>query len=78
MRSSAIRLVSVVTSTRSDRSTRFRISASRSSTWPLAGRMTTFGSIRPVGRTTCSTIRPWARSSSYGPGVAETKRTVGA
>src|SRR6266852_3105176 len=31
------------------------------------------GSIRPVGRTTCSTKTPPVRSISHGPGVAETK-----
>ena len=67
-----MRLVSVVTSTRSLRSARMRISASRSSTWPLTGRTITGGSMRPVGRITCSTTTPFAFCSSYGPGVAET------
>ena len=31
------------------------------------------GSMRPVGRTTCSTKTPPVRSISHGPGVAETK-----
>ena len=49
MRSSAIFLVSVVTSTRSSRSARVRISPIRSSIWPLVGLTTTCGSTSPVG-----------------------------
>ena len=37
----------------------------------LAGRTSTIGSTRPVGRTSCSTTAP-ACCCSYGPGVAET------
>ena len=70
-----MRLVSVVTSTRSLRATRSRISFSRSSTCPRTGRTSIGGSIRPVGRMTCSTTTPPAFVSSYGPGVAETKTT---
>ncbi len=47
-----------------------------SSTWLKpsfeTGRTSTGGSIRPVGRITCSTKTPPARSISQGPGVAET------
>ena len=49
MRSSDIFLVSVVTRTRSLRSTRWPISWIRSSIWPLVGFTTTSGSISPVG-----------------------------
>ena len=71
MRSSAIFLVSVVTSTRPPAATVLAMRACRSSTWPLVGMMVTSGSINPVGRMTCSTI--WFEcSSSKGPGVAET------
>ena len=70
--SSAMRLVSVVTSTRSPRFTVLRISPTRSSTWPRAGRTSISGSSRPVGRITCSATTPPARSSSKGAGVAET------
>ena len=41
-----------------------RISSSRSSTWFVAGRISTSGSTSPVGRTTCSTIRPSLSFSS--------------
>ncbi|CFR75779.1 Uncharacterised protein [Mycobacterium tuberculosis] len=58
MRSSAIFLVSVVTSTRWSASARVRISPIRSSICPLVGLTTTFGSTRPVGRITCSTNSP--------------------
>ncbi|SLJ20955.1 Uncharacterised protein [Mycobacteroides abscessus subsp. abscessus] len=64
MRSSAIFLVRVVTSTRSSRSVRRRISCTRSSIWPLVGFTTTFGSTSPVGRMTCSTTSPPVRPSS--------------
>ena len=77
VRSSAMRLVSVVTSTRSLRAARRRISDSRSSTWVRAGRTSTCGSTRPVGRTTCSTILSAVRLL-VGPGVAETKIVCGA
>ena len=53
-----MRLVSVVTSTRSLRSARTRISSSRSSTCPFTGRTSICGSTRPVGRITCSTTTP--------------------
>ncbi len=68
VRSSAIRLVSVVTSTRSLRAARSRISASRSSTWPFTGRISIGGSIRPVGRMICSTTTPPAALQLEGPG----------
>ncbi|SKF66057.1 Uncharacterised protein [Mycobacteroides abscessus subsp. abscessus] len=55
MRSSAIFLVRVVTSTRSLRSTRSRISPIRSSIWPLVGFTITSGSTSPVGRMICWT-----------------------
>ena len=38
--------------------------ASRSSTWPFTGRTSISGSIRPVGRMTCSTTTPPAFCSS--------------
>jgi hypothetical protein len=67
-----MRFVSVVTSTRSFTFTRLVTSESRSSTWLEAGRRITTGSMRPVGRTTCSTTcAAWVRS--YSAGVAETK-----
>ena len=56
--SSAIRLVSVVTSTRSPFVTRLSISSSRSSIWFTLGRISIGGSSKPVGRTTCSTTTP--------------------
>ena len=47
-----------------------------SSTWLAllaeTGRISTGGSIRPVGRITCSVKTPPVRSISHGPGVAET------
>ena len=71
VRSSAIFLVRVVTSTRSFRAARALISPMRSSIWPWTGRTSTRGSRRPVGRMTCSTIwSAWPRS--YSAGVAET------
>jgi hypothetical protein len=39
----------------------------RSSTWVPTGRISTTGSIRPVGRTTCSVISSPASRYSYGP-----------
>jgi hypothetical protein len=39
---------------------------------PRHGRTSTSGSIRPVGRITCSTTTPCTFSISYSPGVAET------
>ena len=48
-------------------STHRLISDSTSSTWLATGRISTTGSMRPVGRTTCSTICP-AFSASYLPG----------
>ena len=50
-----------------------RISPTRSSTWVLAGRTSTGGSIRPVGRMTCSAKTPPVCSISQPPGVAETQ-----
>ena len=71
VRRSAIFLVRVVTRTLSFFSTRFCISAYRSSTCPFIGRTSILGSNSPVGLMTCSTIRALQfRSSS--PGVAET------
>src|SRR5437879_3994318 len=67
-----MRLVSVVTSTRSLRSARARTSASRSSTCSPAGRTVIFGSVRPVGRMTWSTTASAASPSSYALGVADT------
>ena len=71
-----MRLVSVVTSTRSSRSTRARISFMRSSICPGVGRTSTSGSISPVGRMTCSTTLTLLRSSKT-PGVALTKTICG-
>ena len=70
-----MRLVSTVTSTRSPTATRSRMRASRSSTCPWAGRSSTLGSSRPVGRTSCSTTSPPDSSTSKAAGVAETKST---
>ena len=58
LRFSAIRLVSVVTRTRSFRSARRRHSSSRSSIWPFTGRTSTIGSSKPVGRMICSITSP--------------------
>ena len=62
--SSAIRFVSVVTSTRSWRSMRCCISSIRSSIWLFEGRTSMRGSRRPVGRMSCSTTMPSLFSSS--------------
>ncbi len=67
-----MRLVSVVTSTRSPALMRALASLIRSSTWVPTGRISTTGSIRPVGRTTSSVISSPASRYSYGPGVADT------
>ena len=64
-----MRLVSVVTSTRSPRSTRSLMRSMRSSIWPSVGRTSMAGSTMPVGRMSCSTM-PSERCSSHGPGVA--------
>src|SRR6058998_3493184 len=53
-----MRLVSVVTRTRSLRFSRRRISCNRSSTCPFTGRTSTSGSTSPVGRMICSTTTP--------------------
>ena len=70
MRSSAIFLVRVVTSTRCPASERRWICSSRSSIWPRVGFTTTSGSTRPVGRMICSTTCAEC-SSSQRAGVAE-------
>jgi hypothetical protein len=67
-----MRLVSVVMSTRCALAAASLHSAITSSTWLSVGRMMVTGSIRPVGRITCSVNTPPVRSSSHGPGVAET------
>src|SRR6184192_1600577 len=72
-----MRLVRVVTSTRSFFFSRSRISCSKSSTWPFTGRTSTCGSTRPVGRMICSTTTPPESLSSSSPGVAETNRIRG-
>jgi DNA-binding transcriptional MerR regulator len=72
VRSSAMRLVKVVTRTRRPRAAQVRHSAIRSSTWDSTGRTRHGGSIRPVGRITCSTNTPPVCCISHGPGVAET------
>src|SRR5216117_2577092 len=64
-----MRLVRVVTSTRSFFFSRSRISCSKSSTWPFTGRTSTCGSTRPVGRMICSTTTP--------PGEEELKLSGG-
>ena len=74
VRSSDIFLVRVVTNTRWSAASRARISATRSSIWPLVGRTTTCGSISPVGRTICSTTRD-DTSNSKAEGVALMKTT---
>ncbi len=56
--SSAMRLVSVVTSTRSPILMRSSISSSKSSTWLVLGRTSISGSNKPVGRMICSTTTP--------------------
>ena len=66
-----MRLVRVVTKTRSFACERSRISDNKSSTWARTGRISTSGSIKPVGRTTCSMICP-DRPLSYADGVADT------
>ena len=76
MRSSDIFLVRVVTSVRSSRSTRTRISFIRSSIWLRVSRTSTSGSMIPVGRTICSTIRGEC-VRSYSPGVADTNTICG-
>ena len=68
--------MSVVTSTRSLRSTTVRISPIRSSIWFLVSRTLISGSTIPVGRTICSTS-VCECSRSYRPGVAETKTICG-
>ena len=72
MRSSAIFLVSVVTSTRSPLVTRSLMLSMRSSIWPFVGLTITSGSTSPVGRTICSTTCSETRSS-YALGVADMK-----
>jgi hypothetical protein len=49
----------------------------QSSTWSSTGRISTGGSIRPVGRMTCSAKTPPVRSISQPPGVAETWTVCG-
>ena len=72
-----MRLVSVVTRTRSLCLARSRISCSRSSTCPLTGRTSTSGSTSPVGRMICSTTTPCDSRSSSSPGVADTNSRRG-
>jgi hypothetical protein len=67
-----MRLVSTVTRTRYPLAATSWHSAIRSSTWVATGRISTGGSIRPVGRMTCSAKTPPVRSISQAPGVAET------
>ena len=71
VKSSLIFLVSVVTSTRSLRSTLIWISLNKSSIWFSVGLTSILGSSKPVGRIICSTILSVC-SISYGPGVADT------
>ena len=74
MRSSAIFLVRVVTRILSPFSTRMLICSMRSSIWPLVGLTMTSGSVRPVGRTICSTT--WVDCPiSYADGVADRNTT---
>src|SRR5439155_18788414 len=70
-----MRLVSVVTSVRSPFSACVLISAMRSSICPFAGRTSTWGPTRPVGRTICSTTC-WLVCRSYSPGVADKDHLV--
>ena len=72
-----MRLVSTVTSTRWLFFAQSLHSAIRSSTCFSTGRMITVGSIRPVGRITCSMKMPCVRSISHGPGVALTNVVCG-
>ena len=74
---SAIFLVRVVISTRWPLAAASRHSAMMSSTWVAVGRTMQSGSVRPVGRTTCSEKTPPVRSISQVPGVAETKMVCG-
>ena len=67
-----MRLVSVVTNTRSPAFVRSMISLKTSSTCVVAGRTSTSGSTSPVGRTTCSTICELL-DNSHAAGVADTK-----
>ena len=71
VRSSAILVVRVVTSTRCPLAARVLISPIRSSTCPLMGRTSISGSTSPVGRMSCSATCS-AFSFSYLAGVAET------
>ena len=75
--SSAMRLVSVVTNVRKPRFLTSCTSASTSSTWLATGRISTGGSVNPVGRITCSTKTPSVRSNSHLAGVAETNTVWG-
>ena len=70
-----MRLVSVVTSTRSPTLSQRRISASRSSTCPETLRTSTAGSSNPVGRMICSTALPPHSANSISPGVADANIT---
>ncbi len=74
VRSSAIFLVRVVTSTRSPLAERLLHSLRRSSICPSTGRTTISGSSRPVGRMTCSTTGAPSWRSRV-PGVALTYTT---
>src|SRR6478672_8739099 len=49
----------------------------QSCTWSSTGRISTGGSIRPVGRMTCSANTPPVCSISQLPGVAETAKVCG-
>ncbi len=71
-----MRLVSTVTSERKPFAATCRTSPTRSSTCRRAGRTSTGGSIKPVGRMTCSTKTPPDSLSSQGPGVAETPNAL--
>ena len=75
LKSSASRLVNVVTSTRSFISALFLICCRRSLTWVFAGNILTIGSTSPVGLIICSTTLPLHLSISYSEGVAETNNT---
>ena len=62
--SSAMRLVSVVTKTRSSTSARTCISSTKSSIWFWLGLTSMMGSSSPVGRMICSTYTPSVCSNS--------------
>ena len=77
VRSSAMRLVRVVTRRAHTRRRHRRTSPRQIVDLGFDGTDQCIGSIRPVGRTTCSTNTPPVRSISHGPGVADTNTVCG-